>query len=132
MLLNYFRGRSSEDRPPYFQFLTILAFNIFIREKVDVAIIGIFHPFVACSWIDYSVVSFKRLMDIYREPRNKVTMVNWLFMVETEQWFWNRCFFKLYIISRERGIIRILITLVPKVLQYSFLISWLKNFWYLY
>jgi len=35
------RGRSSEDRPPYFQFLTILAFNIFIREKVDVAIIEV-------------------------------------------------------------------------------------------
>jgi len=35
------RGRSSEDRPPYFQFLTVLAFNIFIKENVDVAIIEV-------------------------------------------------------------------------------------------
>jgi folylpolyglutamate synthase/dihydropteroate synthase len=27
------------DRPAYFKFLTILAFNIFWKEKVDVAII---------------------------------------------------------------------------------------------
>jgi len=35
------RGRVAEDRPPYFQFLTILAFNIFWREKVEVAIIEV-------------------------------------------------------------------------------------------
>jgi len=35
------RGRGPEDRPPYFQFLTVLAFNIFVREKVDVAIIEV-------------------------------------------------------------------------------------------
>ncbi|XP_023346153.1 folylpolyglutamate synthase, mitochondrial isoform X2 [Eurytemora carolleeae] len=35
------RGRLSEDRPPYFQFLTILAFYIFWREAVEVAIIEV-------------------------------------------------------------------------------------------
>lgn len=27
--------------PPYFQFLTIMAFNVFLEEKVDVAIIEV-------------------------------------------------------------------------------------------
>jgi len=35
------RGRSDDDRPPYFKFLTILAFNIFWREGVDVAIVEV-------------------------------------------------------------------------------------------
>ena len=35
------KDREDGDRPPYFKFLTILAFNIFWREKVDVAIIEV-------------------------------------------------------------------------------------------
>ena len=35
------KGYSEEDRPPYFKFLTILAFNIFFKEDVDVAIIEV-------------------------------------------------------------------------------------------
>ena len=35
------KDRDEEDRPPYFKFLTILAFNIFWRENVDVAIIEV-------------------------------------------------------------------------------------------
>ena len=35
------RDRDEEDRPPYFKFLTILAFNIFWAEAVDVAIIEV-------------------------------------------------------------------------------------------
>jgi len=35
------KGRNDDDRPPYFKFLTILAFNIFWREGVDVAIIEV-------------------------------------------------------------------------------------------
>ena len=35
------KGREDEDRPPYFKFLTILAFNIFWKEKVDVAIVEV-------------------------------------------------------------------------------------------
>jgi len=35
------KDRPHDDRPPYFKFLTILAFNIFWREGVDVAIIEV-------------------------------------------------------------------------------------------
>ena len=35
------KGKAEEDRPPYFKFLTILAFNIFFREQVDVAVIEV-------------------------------------------------------------------------------------------
>jgi len=35
------KGKEEEDRPPYFKFLTILAFNIFFRENVDVAVIEV-------------------------------------------------------------------------------------------
>ena len=35
------KGKEEEDRPPYFKFLTILAFNIFFREQVDVAVIEV-------------------------------------------------------------------------------------------
>jgi len=35
------KERNDDDRPPYFKFLTILAFNIFWRERVDVAIIEV-------------------------------------------------------------------------------------------
>jgi len=34
-------GYPEDDRPPYFKFLTILAFNIFWREGVDVAVIEV-------------------------------------------------------------------------------------------
>ena len=27
--------------PPYFKFLTVMAFNVFIKEKVDVAVIEV-------------------------------------------------------------------------------------------
>ena len=41
------------EQAPYFKFLTILAFNIFLKEKVDVAIIeGEF------SVISYTIVGF--------------------------------------------------------------------------
>jgi len=35
------KGREDDDRPPYFKFLTILAFNIFWKEGVDVAIMEV-------------------------------------------------------------------------------------------
>lgn len=35
------RDRDEDDRPPYFKFLTILAFNIFWKEGVDVAIMEV-------------------------------------------------------------------------------------------
>ena len=35
------RGYSEDDRPPYFKFLTILAFNIFWREGVEVAVMEV-------------------------------------------------------------------------------------------
>jgi len=35
------RGWAPEERPPYFKFLTILAFNIFLKEDVDVAVIEV-------------------------------------------------------------------------------------------
>jgi len=35
------RGYTDEDRPPYFQFLTILAFNVFWREGIDVAVVEV-------------------------------------------------------------------------------------------
>ena len=35
------KDRDEEDRPPYFKFLTLLAFNIFWKEKVDVAVIEV-------------------------------------------------------------------------------------------
>ena len=35
------KGKEEEDRPPYFKFLTILAFNIFFQEQVDVAVIEV-------------------------------------------------------------------------------------------
>eukprot|EP00092_Neocalanus_flemingeri_P039637 GFUD01043167.1.p1 GENE.GFUD01043167.1~~GFUD01043167.1.p1 ORF type:complete len:537 (+),score=171.68 GFUD01043167.1:268-1878(+) len=35
------KGREDDDRPPYFKFLTILAFNIFWREGVDVAVVEV-------------------------------------------------------------------------------------------
>jgi hypothetical protein len=35
------QGRAPDDRPPYFKFMTILAFNIFWREGVDVAIVEV-------------------------------------------------------------------------------------------
>ena len=35
------KDRDEDDRPPYFKFLTLLAFNIFWKEKVDVAIIEV-------------------------------------------------------------------------------------------
>jgi len=35
------KGRADDDRPPYFKFLTILAFNIFWREGVDVAVVEV-------------------------------------------------------------------------------------------
>jgi len=35
------RGYPEEDRPPYFKFLTILAFNIFWKEKLDVAVVEV-------------------------------------------------------------------------------------------
>jgi len=35
------RGYADDDRPPYFQFLTILAFNVFWREGVDVAVVEV-------------------------------------------------------------------------------------------
>lgn len=34
-------GRAFDDRPPYFKFMTILAFNMFWREGVDVAIVEV-------------------------------------------------------------------------------------------
>ena len=33
--------RYQDDKPAYFKFLTILAFNVFIKEKVDVAVIEV-------------------------------------------------------------------------------------------
>jgi len=35
------RDRADDDRPPYFKFLTILAYNIFWREGVDVAVVEV-------------------------------------------------------------------------------------------
>lgn len=33
--------RDQDDKPAYFKFLTVLAFNVFIKEKVDVAVIEV-------------------------------------------------------------------------------------------
>jgi folylpolyglutamate synthase/dihydropteroate synthase len=33
--------RNQDDKPAYFKFLTILAFNVFIKEDVDVAVIEV-------------------------------------------------------------------------------------------
>ena len=33
--------RYQDDKPAYFKFLTILAFNVFIKQKVDVAVIEV-------------------------------------------------------------------------------------------
>jgi len=32
---------NDSDMPPYFKFLTVMAFNVFIKEKVDVAVIEV-------------------------------------------------------------------------------------------
>lgn len=32
---------NSDDLPPYFKFLTVMAFNVFLREKVDVAVVEV-------------------------------------------------------------------------------------------
>ena len=34
-------GRETEEKPAYFKFLTILAFHVFIEEKVDVALVEV-------------------------------------------------------------------------------------------
>lgn len=33
--------KNQDDVPPYFKFMTVLAFNVFIKENVDVAIVEV-------------------------------------------------------------------------------------------
>jgi folylpolyglutamate synthase len=33
--------KTENDMPPYFKFLTVMAFNVFLSEKVDVAIVEV-------------------------------------------------------------------------------------------
>jgi folylpolyglutamate synthase len=55
------RGYPEDDRPPYFKFLTILAFNIFWRERVQVAVVevGIGGAFDCTNIVRRPVVSGK-------------------------------------------------------------------------
>lgn len=41
MLLRVLLQEHATDMPPYFKFLTIMAYNVFLHEKVDVAIVEV-------------------------------------------------------------------------------------------
>ena len=54
-------AKDQPEKPAYFKFLTVLAFNIFVKEKVDVAVIevGIGGAYDCTNVIGKKLVSFK-------------------------------------------------------------------------
>lgn len=57
--------RHQDDKPAYFKFLTVLAFNVFIRENVDVAVIevGIGGAFDSTNVVDRPIAVGITLLD---------------------------------------------------------------------